>query len=183
MTKNEITALAQAIAAAVVHGISPLLQPAAQPASTPAPTPEPAPAPAPARKPKRTRGPKAIAQAKLLKALDAAHAIKRGCLRPLAGGMHTRDHANIANSLGLDATAHDQARIHAGLARLVEARSDWSHVDAKLRLHKHASKPGATHATRREFAEEFIAKARKRDQAWLEALNAKKAKKAKRTQA
>jgi hypothetical protein len=162
-----------------VQAIAALLQPAAQPASTP----EPAPAPAPARKPKRTRGPKAIAQAKLVKALDDAHAIKGGCLRPLAGGMHTRDHANIANSLGLDATAHDQARIHAALANrllLVCAEADWSHVDAKMRLHKHASKPGAKHATRREFAEEFIAKARKRDQAWLEALNAKKAK---RTQA
>ena len=109
--------------------------------------------------PKRTRkrAPKGLPVAKLRAAIAVASEAKGGCVRALGGSFAKQDHGRILDALGLEHTAEDSARVNAGIVRVVEAGGEWSHVDAKLRLHKAKSAK-----TTKAHAEELIARATKR---------------------
>ena len=108
---------------------------------------------------KRTRKPTmaAISPAKLVKAIESASKAKGGCVRALGGSIAKRDHEHVCKKLGLKLTAANSARVNAALALLVKAGGEWSHVDAKKRLHKAKSD-----WTSQAHAEKFIARATKR---------------------
>jgi hypothetical protein len=108
--------------------------------------------------PKRTRKrPSGIATAKLVKAIAYASEQKGGCVRALGGSIAKRDHANVCKSLGMAVNAANSARLNTALALFVKAGGAWTHVDAKLRLHKAKSAK-----TTQAHAEAFIARATKR---------------------
>ena len=108
--------------------------------------------------PKRTRKrPSGIATAKLVKAIAYASEQKGGCVRALGGSIATRDHGNVCKSLGLEVNAANSARVNTAVALLVKAGGAWSHVDARLRLHKAKSDK-----TTQAHAEKLIALATKR---------------------